>query len=102
MFVVVFLCDAKKHIIVPQNFIFGLSQQSLNNNGRNRNHKFLIFYSENALCGEIPNSEYPANFSLNVSDIFPPTGRNEACYSAQIKYFFGKKLSVLNFSLSFE
>lgn len=85
MFAVVFLCDAKKHIIVPQKFIFGLSQQSLNNNGKNRNRKFLIFWSENALRGEIPDPDYLPNFALNLSDNIPPIGRKEACYVAQIK-----------------
>lgn len=90
MFVVVFLCGAKKHIIVPQTFISGLSQQSLNNDGKNRNRKYLVFWSESAICNEIPNLNYTPNFESNISDIFPPVGRNEACYFAHIKYFFGK------------
>lgn len=90
MFVVVYLIDAEQHLIVPQEFIFGLSQQSLNNNGKNRNRKFLVFWSKKALCGEIPNSKYKPNFRLNVHRFFPPIDRDEACYVAKIKHFYGK------------
>lgn len=92
MFVVVFLSDAKKHIIVPQEFVFGLSQQSLNNVGKNRNRQFLVFWSKKAVCAgsEIPDSKYKPNFGANVSKTFPPIGRDEACFTAQIKYFYGK------------
>lgn len=91
MYVVVFLCDAKKHIVVPQKFIFALSQQYLNNYGRQRTRKFLVFWSNKAFfCDEIPDLNYKPNFSLNVSSTYPPDGRDEACYIGQIKYFFGK------------
>lgn len=92
MFAVVFLCDAKKHIIIPQEFIFGVSQQSLNNVGKNRNRKYLVFWSKQAVCAgsEIPDSKYKPNFSLNVSKTFPPVGRDQACFIAQTKYYFGK------------
>lgn len=90
MFVVVYLCYAKKHIIIPQNFILGLSQQSLNNVGKNRNKKFVMFWSKNAVRNEIPDLNYIPNFNCDISAIFPPVGRNEACFIGQIKYFFGE------------
>lgn len=91
MFVVVFLCDARKNIVVPQSFIFGLSQQLLNNYGRSRSRKFLIFWSKNAIIGDNdePMLNFTPNFALNVSATFPPE-RDECCYIGQIRYFFGK------------
>lgn len=92
MYVVVFLCDVNEHIVVPQKFVLGLSQQSLNNYGRQRQRKFLVFWSKKALddVDEIFMSNYEPNFDVNLSYTYPPEGRDEACYSAQIKYFFGK------------
>lgn len=91
MFVVVYLSEAKKHVVVPQHFIFGLSQQYLNNYGRQRSKQFLVFWSKKALVGddEIPMLNYNPNFGLNVCSTFPPE-REECCYTGQIKYFFGE------------
>lgn len=96
MFVVVYLCEAKKHIVVPQTFIFELSQQNLNNYGRQRLKKFLVFWSKKAFVGEdeMPMPDYTPNFGLNVSSTYPPEGIEESCYIGQIKYFFGKFMSV--------
>lgn len=90
MFVVVYLCDAKKHIIVPKEFIFGLSQQALNNYGKNRNKKYLIYWSQKT-CGddELLDPRGVPNFELNVNHSFPPD-HDECCFYGQIKYFFGK------------
>lgn len=87
MYAVIFLVDAKKHIVVPQEFIFGLSQQNLNNYGRNK-RKFLIFWSKE-VCenGAVTNAN--PNFALNVCSHYPPAG-NETCYIGQIKYFYGE------------
>lgn len=90
MFVVVFLLEAKKRIVVPQQFISGLSQQSLNNYGRQRCKTFKVFWSKKAISGddEEPISDYIPNFNLNEVSTFPPE-EDEACYKGQIKYFFG-------------
>lgn len=89
MFVVVYLCEPKVHIIVPQSFIFGLSQQALNNYGKRRSKKYLIFWSKKAFNGEIPAIDYTPNFALNVCSTFPPP-RDEACFIGKTKYFYGK------------
>lgn len=91
MYVVVYLCDAKKNVVVPQKFIFGLSQPLLNNYGKQRTKKFLIFWSPAAFSrgeDEEPNLEFIPNFKLNISSIWTP--EEEACYIGQIRYFFGK------------
>lgn len=89
MFVVVFLVDAKKHIVVPQKFVFGLSQQNLNNYGKSK-RKFLIFWSKE-VCqnGSMENTNVMPNFGLNISSLYPPT-QNQTCYIGQLKYFFGE------------
>lgn len=87
MYVVVFLVDAKKHIVVPQQFIFGLSQQNLNNYGKSK-RKFLIFWSKQVCENGLDNNTVP-NFALDISLHYPPA-QNETCYIGQIKYFFGE------------
>lgn len=88
MFVVIFLVDAQKHIVVPQKFISGLSQQSLNNYGKKRSTKFKVFWSKKANFDD-PTSDCTPNFGLAVSLTFPPE-EDEACYYGQIKYFYGE------------
>lgn len=71
MFVVVFLVDPKVHIVVAEEFIFNLSQQSLKNVGKNSNFKYTV-----------------PNFNLVKSTEFPPIG--EACFVGKLKRFFGE------------
>lgn len=87
MFVVIFLTDSKKHIVVPQKFISGLSQQSLNNYGRQRSKKFKVFWSKNC-DDDLQLFDDEPNFNRNLCATFPPS-EDEVCYMAQIKYFFG-------------
>lgn len=87
--VVIFLDGAKYHIVVPQEFVYGLSQQNLNNYGKNK-HKFTVYWSkevsesENGLAGN-----HVPDFTMEKSACFPPIG-NAACYDCKLKYFFGK------------
>lgn len=90
MFVVLYLCDAKKHIIVHHKFIFGLSHQALYNYGKNRCIKYLVYWSKNSIRDDgTPDFEQVPNFDLDVSRSFPPD-HDECCFMGQIKYFFGK------------
>lgn len=89
MFVVVFLTDAKEHVIVPEEFIFGLDEESLKNRGRNANFSYKIFWSENAISENgVPNAQYLPNFNLPKSTEFPPV--DEACYVGKLKKLFSK------------
>lgn len=92
MYAVIFLVDAKKHIVVPQKFISGLSQQNLNNYGKSK-RKFLIFWSKEVCENGLNDSTNP-NFELTISSQHPPV-QNETCYIGQIKYFFGEKAFFL-------
>lgn len=89
MFVVVYLCEPKVNIVVPQKFIYGLSQQNLNNYGKKRYQKYLIFWSKKALIGDVPDLSYAPNFESNVCTSYPPP-EDEACFFGKIKYFYGK------------
>lgn len=93
MFVVVHLVDVKKRIIVPENFIFDLSQENLKNNGCNKNFTYLAYWSHTALGDEnsAPNINCQPNFTAPISKIFPPgDDLQEACYTVRLKKFFGK------------
>lgn len=86
MFIVVFLVDAKKHIIVPEEFIFNLDEESLKNKGKNPSFRYTVFWSENALdANGVPQADYLPDFNLTKSIDYPPIG--DACYLGQIKKF---------------
>lgn len=87
MFVVVLLVDAKEHIIIPEEFIFGLDEQSLKNVGKNPHFRYKVFWTPLNDEG-IPVAGYVPNFNLDKSTTFPPVGK--ACYVGRIKKFFSK------------
>lgn len=87
MFAVVYLVDAKKHIVVPQKFIYGLSEQNLYNYGKNK-RQYLLYWSK-TLSNDPAAENCTPNFSLNISSSYPPL-QNQTCFIIQIKYFFGK------------
>lgn len=89
MFVVVYLVDAKAHIIVPEKFIFGLDEERLKNVGRNSNFQYKIFWAESAIdANGVPNAEFLPDFNLPKSTAFPPN--DEACYVGKLKKFFSE------------
>lgn len=96
MFVVVHLIEPKKRIIVPENFILGLSEQSLKNYGTNSNINYTVYWSKDALGDENnePNANHETNFRLAKSNVYPPDDLRETCYNARLKYFFSKNKIV--------
>lgn len=91
MFVVVFLIEPKVHVIVPEQFIFDLNEESLKNVGKNGNFHYKIFWSENALTVDgAPDSGYKPNFDSPESKVFPPIG--SACYVGKLKKFCSEYL----------
>lgn len=93
MFVVVQLIEAKKRIIIPESFIFDLHEESLKNMGCNSNHRYLIYWSKDALDDEktVPDANCTPKFDLPLSKDYPPQNDViETCYHAQLKHFFGK------------
>lgn len=93
MFVVVYLLESKKNVIVPEKFIYGLSEEKLKNYGANHNQSHRIYWSEAALEGvdQIPNPDFPTNFFLPTTTVHPPPNEIvETCYTGRLKRFFGK------------
>lgn len=94
MLVVLYLVDAKKHIIVPQEWVMALDQEVLNNNGKNCNQNRLVYWSSVGINKDdmtpIDVAIVP-NFSSPISTCFPPPSDTiGTCYIARIKRFCGK------------
>lgn len=83
-FAVVYLIKPKKHIVVPENFIFDRNDIKLKNYGVNSNQ---VFWCE---------SDGEPNFDANESNEFPPIS-GEGCYKSRIWKFFGR-LTILKIS----
>lgn len=92
MLVVVYLMDAKKNIIIPQNWIMALDQETLNNVGKASYQNRRIFWSSHGLRhDEIPDDSIAPNFCLPLSQTFPPSERvTETCYIARVKRYCGE------------
>lgn len=87
MLVVVYLIAAKKYIIIPQEWIMSLTQESLNNIGKASYQNRRIFWSNVRVNSDgIPDSSIVADFRRNVSVTFPPN-TDAACYIARVKCF---------------
>lgn len=99
MFVVVYIKSAKKFVIVPENWIFDINQELLKNKGVNANRDILVFWSLNGLIDDKPNGQYPPNFCLEKTQVFPlPSGVHETCFIARSIRYFGKKKLYVKFN----
>lgn len=88
MLVLVYLLEAKKQIIIPQEWIMDLDQEILNNRGKNSNQNRRVFWTSVGINRDIPNATLPPNFNLPNSTVFPPSNNaTETCYIARIKRF---------------
>lgn len=87
MLVVVYLVLPKKNIIIPQEWIMSLSQETLNNIGKASYQNRRIFWSNVGVDPDgIPDSSITPNFQQPISMAFPPSN-NEACYIARVKCY---------------
>lgn len=91
-FAVLYLIEPKKHIVVPENFIFDRNDIKLKNYGVNSNQTHKVFWCE---------SDDEPNFDANESNEFPPIG-GEGCYKSRILKFFGRLtiIRILNFLIN--
>lgn len=90
MFVVVFLTKVKKRIVIPEQWIFDLNQQSLKNYGVNSNRNVLIFWSNSAKDADNrPDVSYAPNFTAPFSNAYPPL-HDQACYLARLYFYRGE------------
>lgn len=85
VFAVVYLIEPKKHIVVPENFIFNRNDIKLKNYGVNANQTHKVFWCEN---GEGP------HFDASESKEFPPIS-GEGCYKSRILKFFGMSTIII-------
>lgn len=92
-FVCVYLIEPRVHTVVPKRYVFDLNQVTQDNNGVNCNFRRRIFFSRKLFRalqnGENPNlDEYPPNFCLPQSRIFPLFDLEETCFLGKtIKYW---------------
>lgn len=96
VYATIYLPDAKHHTVIPKEYVYDLVDVNLFNRGINRNQNHLIFFSQDVFDlfkdGENPNLlEYPPNFRLPVTKVYPlPNGEQSACYICRL-YFFWRK-----------
>lgn len=60
--VVVYLTDVRKHVIVPENYIYGFDLKKLKNRGKNMSQNQLVFWSDSCIECEVyptPNEDAP-------------------------------------------
>lgn len=87
MLVVVYLINQKKNLIIPQQWIFGLSQEKLNNLGKVSYRNQRIYWTNRGQNSDgIPDETIMPNFHLPLSNIFPPQA-DETCYIARVKRY---------------
>lgn len=94
MLVVVYLQEAKKYIVVPEEFIYRLDERSLKNYGINSNQKRLIYFSNEVfknLENKIEMNSLTPNFNAPVTKIFPlPDNLKESCFHGRLYAFESK------------
>lgn len=89
MFVVVLIKSLKRYVVVPEEWVFDINEQSLKNNGVNRNRNVLMFWSENGIGNDNePDHEYKPNFTLKKETVFPPPD-GQGCYIVRMIHFYG-------------
>lgn len=96
MYVTVYLRDAKKHTVIPYEYVYELVEENLFNKGINTNQNRLIFFSQDLFDsfkrGENPNLlDFPPNFNCPVEKVYPlPDDMRSACFVARLIKFWCK------------
>lgn len=85
-FVVVYLVDAKRNVIVPENWVQDLNNAKLKNLGKNSNQIFLMFWSS---TNDEANWDKEPNFGAPLVKDYCPT-HDGVCFICKVKKFFGK------------
>lgn len=89
MFVTIFIKATKQYVAIPEEWVYGINEESLKNRGVNSNQDVLIFWSENGLVNGQPDGGYDPDFSLPLSSEFPPSN-GEGCYLARRVHYYGE------------
>lgn len=73
MFAVVYLNDIKKYIIVVEEWLFDVDEESLKNNGNISGRNVHVFWSSIGVDENgIPDKKYEPKFHLPIANVFPP------------------------------
>lgn len=86
LFVVVYLVDAKRNVIVPENWVQDLNNAKLKNIGKNSNQNFLMFWSS---TNDQANRHKEPDFGAPLVEQYFST-HDGVCYICKVKKFFGK------------
>lgn len=87
-FVVIYLREAKVHIIAPENYIYGLDMKQLKNRGNNMCVDRLIFWSDDCVESKF----YPEPDTNAPQSTTFPAGKG-AWYRGNTIYYTGKNNS---------
>lgn len=84
----------KVHIIVPEEYVFGLDecQAELKTYGVSKTHSHLIYWKRDFLNDNlVPTADEEPNFYLPTRADFPPPAQiDSACYNAKVKNFYSE------------
>ncbi|XP_055325715.1 uncharacterized protein LOC129579588 [Sitodiplosis mosellana] len=87
MLAVVYIVALKTHIIIPQEWIMSLTQETLNNIGKASYQNRRIFWSNTNVDDDgIPDVTIKPNFQRNIASTFPPDS-DDACYIGRVKWY---------------
>lgn len=98
MLVVVYLQDAKRLTVVPEEYVYSLNERSLKNRGVNKNQSCLIYFSrvqfEKMQKNEDLDQEYTPNFHRPITTDYPlPADLEDTCFIGRMINFEGKNLA---------
>lgn len=96
-FLVAFLIEIRKNVIVPISWVHNLSAQheKFMNYGLNCNQKFLCFYTDNLEAFNddgSPRHDYVPDFDLEMKNSIDGDG----CYIAKLRIFKSKVISYFS------
>lgn len=103
MYVTVYLTEAKKHTVIPHEYIYELVEVNLFNKGINTNQNRRVYFSKDVFDafqnGENPNLlDFPANFGTAIAKVYPlPNDLRSACYIARLVKFWCKLQNTFYF-----
>lgn len=87
-FVIIFLIDAKVHVVVDENCVKGLNSAKTKNNGKNSNQVYLAFWkATNGKATVLSANEI--DFRTELRTVYEPTCEG-ACYKCNVVKFEGK------------
>lgn len=103
MLIIVFLQEAKKYTVVPEEFVYGLDEKSLKNNGVNSNQTRLIYFSKDIYekLKQNVQQKLEPKFYLPITNLYPlPADLTETCFKGRLYGFECKFLENIEMILN--